>query len=145
MAKKVHTNKKVVAKLSTLKKKAWNLLSECVRREAADRNGYVRCYTCGALSQWNRGMQAGHAIGGRSNAVLFDEEIIKVQCIHCNIFLKGNYGIFAMKLIKEHGQEWYEKKQSDSHRVIKWTAYDMKERINEYEKRLEQLDRRKAA
>lgn len=131
--------------LSSLKKKAWSLLSECIRREAADRNGYVRCYTCGTSNLWNRGMQAGHAIGGRHNAVLLDESIIKLQCVSCNVFRRGNYPVFTLKLINEHSADWFEKKLADSHKTVKLTASDIRERIAEYEDRLKKLNRRKAA
>mgnify|MGYP001563935928 CR=1 FL=1 len=121
--------------LAKLKKIAWKLLSGCIRREAADRLGYVRCYTCDWVGMWTAS-QAGHAIGGRSGAVLFDESIIRPQCKRCNIFLRGNYGIFASKLIKEHGQEWYDQKQIDSHKTVKFTRSDVLEKTEAYKVRL---------
>jgi hypothetical protein len=48
------------------------------------------------------------------NAVLFDEEIVKPQCVACNIFLRGNYTIFTTKLIKQHGMQWWENKLINS-------------------------------
>ena len=140
--KKVHTKKKVVAKLSTLKKKAWSLLSECIRREAADRNGYVRCYTCGTSNLWNRGTDAGHAIPGRHGSVLLDESIIRPQCKVCNIWKRGNYPVFTLKLINEHSAEWFERKLADAHKIVKWTSHDLTEKIKEYDKRLEQLGKK---
>ena len=136
--------KKKANTLSSLKKKAWRLLSEIVRREAADSRGYVFCYTCGVRLLWQE-IQASHAIGGRHNVVLFDRELLKPCCVKCNIFLRGNYPMFTSKLIREHSLDWFEKKLADSHKIVKWTTHDMQERINEYQKRLEELDRRKAA
>lgn len=130
--------------MSSLKKKAWSLLSECIRREAADRNDMGRCYTCGTVEHWKK-LQAGHAIGGRHNAVLLDESIIKLQCVSCNVFRRGNYPVFTLKLINEHSAEWFEKKLSNSHKIVKWTPHDIREKIAEYELRLKQLSRRKAA
>lgn len=139
MARKIHKQS-----LSSLKKKAWKLLSLIIRQSAADKNGMARCYTCGAIAHWKY-QQAGHGIGGRHNAVLLDESLIRVQCPRCNIFLRGNYPVFTNKLISEHGLEWHEKKLSDSRKIVKWTASDMRERIKEYESRLEKLNMRKVA
>lgn len=77
-------------------------------------------------------MQSGHAIGGRSNAVLFDEEIIRVQCVHCNIFMRGQYPVFTAKLIRENGLEWFEKKLDDSRKIIKLYRKDYEELIESF-------------
>lgn len=85
-------------------------------------------------------MQAGHAIGGRHNAVLFDEEIIKPQCVRCNIFLRGNYQVFITKLIQEHGLEWWEKKLEGSRQIVKMTRGDLEQLIESYRERLSLLE-----
>ncbi len=151
MDKKVHRKRKRMESLSGLKKKAWKLLSLIVRQSHADRSGMVRCYTCGSIHFWQSGltgMHAGHAIGGRSGAVLWDESLIRPQCYRCNakppFGLAGNYPVFTNKLISENGLEWHEKKLSDSRKVVKWTAADIKERIEQYEKRLEELNKKRA-
>lgn len=130
--------------LSSLKKKAWKLLSEVIRRSSADKNGYAMCYTCGTSGHW-KSFDAGHAIPGRHGAVLFDTDIIRLQCKTCNIWKRGNYPVFTLKLINEHSAEWFEKKLADSHKIVKLTASDIREKITEYEDRLNKLNRRKAA
>ena len=125
--------------LSSLKKKAWSLFSLLVRKSAADRRGIVICYTCGAIIPWQVS-QASHAIGGRHNAVLFDEDLVRVCCVRCNIYLRGNYPVFILKLINEHSADWFEKKLAGSHQIVKWTTSDMRERIKCYELRLKRLD-----
>lgn len=54
-------------------------------------------------------MQAGHGIGGRTNAILFESKILKPQCYSCNVGRQGNYEVFVMKLIQEIGIEEYER------------------------------------
>ena len=125
--------------LPALKKQAWKLLSEVVRKEAVDIRGFCKCVTCGDWRFWNDRMQAGHAIGGRTAAVLFDEEIIYPQCVLCNIFKRGNYGEFAAFLIRKHGLEWYEKKVETARKPAKLTRADVEEKIENYKKRLEAL------
>jgi hypothetical protein len=125
--------------LSQLKKRAWKLLSEVIRAEEVAREEVCRCYTCGVMDL-SKYMQAGHAIPGRTGAVLLDEEIIRPQCYRCNVALRGNYQQFIYKLIRENGMEWWEKKLSESRQVKKWTRSDLLSKIQHYQRRLEALD-----
>ena len=127
--------KKKAKSLSSIKKKAWGIFSQYIRRSSANDYGLCECYTCGTLAHWKH-MQAGHGIGGRTNAVLFDQEIVRVQCVACNIYKSGNYTIFTTKLIKENGMEWWEKKLQDSHKIVKHTRADLEEKIRYYSERL---------
>lgn len=122
--------------LAALKKKAWKLLSEFIRRSHADEGGTVECYTCGKLLFWRTEAQAGHAIGGRKGAVLLDPEIIRVQCVGCNVFLRGNYPVFTTKLIKEKGMEWWEQKLEQSRQIRKWSRSELEEFIDSYKQKL---------
>lgn len=125
--------------LRTLKAKAWKLFSEFVRRKHADAGGTEYCYTCGVPAHWTL-LQAGHAIGGRHNAVLFDEEIVKPQCVRCNVFMRGQYHIFTTKLIKERGMSWWEGKIEGSREVVKLTRADFEALIAAYKEKLKGLD-----
>ena len=40
---------------------------------------------------WKTEGQAGHAIPGRRNSVLFDDSICRLQCRRCNIFMGGRW------------------------------------------------------
>lgn len=124
--------------LSSLKKKAWKLFSEWIRRKDADEGGTEYCFTCGRAFHWKE-LQAGHGIGGRHNAVLFDEEIVRPQCVACNVFLRGNYQVFITKLIKENGMKWWECKLSDSRKTLKLTRSDVEEIIEKYKEKLKGL------
>ena len=75
--------------ISQLKKEAWKLFSEWIRRRDADWRGYVPCITCKKIFHYKK-LQAGHFIPGRHNAILFHEELVHPQCYHCNVGLRGN-------------------------------------------------------
>lgn len=124
--------------LAWMKKKAWKLLSECIRREAIQ-DGVVYCYTCSAGLHWKL-MQAGHAIGGRHGAVLFREEIIRPQCYACNVGRRGNYQVFITKLIQERGFDWWQNELNLSRRTVKLTRVELAEKISSYMTRLRELD-----
>lgn len=124
--------------VAKLKKQAWKLLSELVRRNNADGSGWCHCYTCSQSGPWKI-MQAGHAIPGRTGAVLLDEEIIRPQCVQCNIWGRGMHYIFSTKLIQENGMEWWERKLLGVHQIAKWSRSDLQSKIEDYKERLAKL------
>ena len=124
--------------LRATKHAAWKVFSEYVRRKYADANGMARCYTSGVVAHW-KDLQCGHAIGGRHNAVLFDEEICRPQTVAENVFKRGNYPVFVTKLIQENGMDWWEKKLAASREVVKYTRADLEDLIAGYKTKLECL------
>ena len=130
--------KKKTKSLRTLKALAWKVFSEYVRRKDADADGYALCYTSEVRAHW-KNLQCGHAIGGRHNAVLFDEEICRPQTVSENVFKRGNYPVFTAKLIRENGLEWFERKLEGSRVVVKLTRSDLEELIQTYKQKIKYL------
>src|SRR6185503_9264421 len=130
--------KKKQKTLRALKAEAWKWFSQYVRRRDADEGGTVSCYTCGQLMYWKEA-HAGHAIPGRRNAVLYDLDIVKPQCPRDNIFLNGRHEVFATKLIKEHGMDWWEAKLAGAREVVKLTRADIEKLIEEMKNNVESL------
>lgn len=87
-----------------------------------------------------RELQCGHGIGGRHNAVLFDEEICRPQTVAENVFKRGNYPVFVTKLIQENGLDWWEKKLAASREVVKYTRSDLEALIETYKTKLKELE-----
>jgi hypothetical protein len=125
---------------SCLKKKAWKLVSEFVRRRDADEGGFVGCYTCGAPIHWKYEAQAGHAIPGRTNAVLLDVSILRPQCYACNCARRGMHHIFSTKLIQENGMAWWEEKLFNARQSVKFTREDLEQIIEKYKTKLKELE-----
>lgn len=129
-------------KITTEKKKAWKVFSEYIRLSYASdepgERGWENCYTCKAKAPW-REMQAGHGIGGRNNAVLFMEEVVRPQCVGCNVFGRGKYPIFTSKLIKELGMERYDELLTLSQQTVKYTAQQYKDIADVYKAKLAEL------
>ncbi len=116
--------------LKSLKKKVWKEFSIYIRRKYAN-NGYVRCYTCGKIMKIKES-QCGHGLGGRGNSILFDGEICRPQCSQCNIFKGGNYDIFHMKLIKENGLDWFNKKLRQKSKTKQFTIKELQDKLEYY-------------
>jgi len=124
--------------ISKLKKDVWTLVSKYVRNKYAVK-GCDICYTCG-IKKPIKEMQAGHGIGGRSNAIIFDLDILKPQCYGCNIMKSGNYDVFHEKLIKEHGLKWMEKKWKLAKTTKQFTVTELTALKEHYKELLKQWE-----
>lgn len=141
-----HKKKKKVKALTVSKAKAraWKVFSQYIRLKACCEQDHiakelVRCYTCGTIKQWKE-LQAGHGIAGRNNAVLFMEEIVKPQCVGCNIYGRGKSSIFTEKLIDELGMERYAELVRKSNEVVQYKVNDYLEIEKFYKHKLELLE-----
>jgi len=127
-------------KLSWWKEQAWKLFSKYVRLKHANEAGYAKCYTCEKFDHWKT-LQCGHGIPGRNNAVLFDEEICRPQCMQCNIFKHGSHHIFVTKLQIENGTEWWLKKLAGSNVAVKIGRNDCEQLIARLKASVESLEK----
>ena len=121
--------------ISKLKKKAWDAFSIYMRTKYSCPHGISFCYTCGKEGTVKT-MQAGHGIAGRNNAVLFDERVVRPQCIGCNLFGGGKYAIFMGQLIGQYGAEEFADIVADSTKVVQRKAKDYIEIYEKYKKKL---------
>ena len=77
-----------ISKEKTPQQKLDQIVSETIRREAADDNGYVSCATCGIRKHW-RNMQCGHFKRRGNLSTRYLEENLNPQCEECNCFEDG--------------------------------------------------------
>lgn len=130
--------KKKQKTLSQLKDQCWKVFSEWIRRSHADEGGTVECYTCRRLFFYKE-VHAGHFVSGRTNAVLFDERIVKPQCPKCNIFMSGNYSAYTLRMLDDHGRDYVDELLALKHQTVKFTRSDLLEKIEVYKAKLEGL------
>ena len=121
-----------------MKDACWKVFSEYIRRSHADEGGTVECWSCRQLMFW-KDAHAGHFVAGRTNAVLFDERIVKPQCPRCNIFLGGNYAAYTLRMLDDHGREKVDEFLALKHQTVKFTRTDLEEKIQHYKQKLEAL------
>ena len=124
--------------MKALKKKAWTLFSQYIRRKYSDNMGNAQCFTCGIVKPWKE-LQCGHGISGRGNFVLFLEEVCRPQCYGCNVGRGGNYEVFIPKLIDLYTREQYDNWVAESRKPMKRTRADYLELIGELESRLGEI------
>lgn len=104
-------------RIPTLRRKAWGLMSEFVRRR--DRG---ICFTCGIKKNWEE-QQAGHFI--HRDHLDFNFVNINCQCPRCNKFLSGNLDVYAEKLIAKYGELEFMKLCALRHKVVPWRVSDL--------------------
>jgi hypothetical protein len=130
--------------LRGLKKKAWRIFSEYIRRRDTDEGGTVRCVTCRGLFFWKE-VHAGHFVPGRTNAVLFHEDITNPQCPVCNIWKGGAYQEYTLYMLDKYGREKVDEFLALKRKVVKYTRSDLEDLILHYEEKLAALDLKRAA
>lgn len=113
------------ASLKSLRKKAWNLQSEYIRRLE---NGV--CFTCGDKRDWKE-QQAGHYI--HRDCLDYNPINIHCQCVRCNKWLSGNSGIYAEKLIRLYGADKVQELRDISNQPKKFTIQEIEELIAGYQ------------
>ena len=133
------------------KDKAWETFSYYVRiRDSLKTTGtleYCVCITCNERGDstpkpFNK-IQAGHAVGGRGNAVLFNEELVFGQCSYCNqkppMGLGGDYGNYAIALARKYGIDKVAELQRLRHQTKVYKTHDFLEIIEIYKKKTADL------
>lgn len=125
-----------------LKRLAWKAFSDFIRlRDALKTTGTREigiCITCDQEVPFSS-FQAGHFLGGRKGDVLFDEQYVNGQCVTCNVFLRGNYVMYTIKMIGRYGLEEVNRRIQQSKNVLKRTAQDYLDIIEEYTQKVKDL------
>lgn len=122
-------------KLSTVKKKVWTVFSKYIRHKYS-KDGMCECFTCGTVKPIKE-MQAGHGVSGRTNGVLFLEEVVRPQCVSCNMFKGGMYEVFIPKLIDLYGRDGYEEFVQMKNTTVKFTIPELEDMETYYKEQLE--------
>ena len=122
---------------SSAKKKAWSACSKYVRN-LHSRDGICTCYTCG-VSKPVPDMQAGHAIQGRGNSILFETDGIRPQCAGCNVWQGGRLDVFIPKLIDEVGRQRYDELLGLKGKPKSFTVEELLEVESEYKDKLTEM------
>jgi len=121
------TRSKLVKKLDTV-------FSQWVRLSNADNNKNCICITCNKTFFWKE-IQAGHFMSRTHYSIRWDERNVKPQCVGCNVFKYGEQYKFSLFLGKDAAEVLYLK----SKEIVKFTNYELEDKINDYSLRLKKL------
>ena len=103
-------------------KTAWNAFAQWVKvKGCIETTGYPFagvCVTCGKRFHI-RALQAGHLFPGRSNGVLFQEELVNPQCVICNERFHGRPKRYRKKMDEKYGVEQVDKWEAEGKKPIR--------------------------
>lgn len=141
--KKTKAKRKKLRSISSLKKKAWGVFSEYIRRSAADSNGNVICVCCKRVSHWKL-LHASHLVPGRRLGILFDERGVFPSCYQCNVCDHGNLREFDVYMVDRFGKKYTDdliaELRRNSKQPTKWTRDEYEAIYTRYKGLLEGLD-----
>ena len=120
--------------LKTQKNYTWAACSKYVRHRGS-KDGRNICFTCGVSSPVSE-LQAGHAIQGRGNSILFETDAIRPQCAGCNVFQGGRLDVFIPRLLDEIGRQRYDELLALKGKHRKFTVDELKQLEDEYKEKL---------
>ena len=126
--------------ISKLKKELDKVFSLYIRLRNATPQGIIKCYTCGKLGHYKKGMHAGHFQSRKHLATRWHEENVQVQCYRCNIHLSGNTYTFG-KLLDVRVEEGTAEKLHllATKTTLKIMPHEYEEMIKEYKEKLENV------
>ena len=115
----------------TAKQKAWDEFSkfistrDCVRTTNTLTEGV--CVTCPRKYAFGK-LQAGHFLGGRTNSILLDEDLVHGQCYGCNVGKSGQYVEYFVWMEKQYGRDTIDVFRERKTQTVKitdaeWDAY----------------------
>lgn len=124
------------------KKKAWNAFSRMRRVQCCidtTRCPFVGvCVTCGKKFHIIA-LQAGHCFPNRSNARLFQEELVNAQCVICNETHHGRTKRYRKRMEEKYGVEQVEKWKVEGKKVIHNRDMNFEGRAKEYRERTNEM------
>jgi hypothetical protein len=121
-----------------LKKKADDLFSIHIRKKYADSDGYVKCYTCDKAYPIKE-IQCGHFVRRVHLSTRWDEDNARPQCFACNVWKRGNYDEFALRLVNECGTDILNRLNVRKNEICKMTKSKYETLISELEDKIVKL------
>ena len=113
------------------KAETWRLMSLYIRyRDALKTTGTLTscaCVTCGRIKPTRAigGIQCGHFLPGRHNAIIYDRRNMAGQCSFCNDHLKGNWPAYYDYMLREYGQAVIDELKARDREVVSWSIDEL--------------------
>lgn len=121
------------------KKELDTIYSIYIRLLYADKDGYVKCFTCGARMHW-KSIQNGHYVSRTYLATRWHDKNCHPQCVGCNIFKHGNMEEYALALIKKYGVGTLTKLNKLKQKVVKISPQEYEKEVMKYKKKVLKLE-----
>jgi len=114
------------------------LFSQYKRLSNMDKQGFIRCFTCGGFFSY-REIDCGHFASRMHKGTRYMEENTEPQCRKCNRFLEGVKDVFALNLQKKYGVDILQKINDKKNTITKFTATELEQLILSYKQKLKEV------
>jgi hypothetical protein len=107
--------------------------------------GYCVCVTCGKVSPWTSHegqMQTGHFLPGRLFSILFEEDNVAPQCVHCNKYRGGAIEDYRLWMEEVRGVDTIERLTRLKATTRQFTREELVDMRSVYEARLNVAENR---
>jgi len=131
--------------LRKAKESCWKTFSMFIRiRDAIRTTGTTErcvCCTCGRIYPVKKGIQAGHFLDGRNNAILFVETGVHGQCLgcNCNWGKKGNKVEYFIFMENKYGRKEIDRLRALKQTIRKFTVKELMDMRAEWKKETEYM------
>ena len=120
--------KKLIAELD-------RVFSIYTRLRYADKNGIVKCVTCGQPDHW-KFMDCGHFVSRHNQSTRWDEINCQPQCKICNQAKGGKPKEFEDYLVEKYGRDEVECLKGRGHSTSKLFQWEIENYITVYKNRI---------
>jgi 5-methylcytosine-specific restriction endonuclease McrA len=128
----------------TARDRAWKLMSEYVRlRDCLEQTGdpeWGFCVTCRRPIP-RKGSHAGHFLPGRTDAVLWEEDAVHLQCPTCNTYQQGRWPDYYEFMVDRYGQERVDELMAKRHQPTFMTEEDYRRKARMYQQKIQQMEK----
>lgn len=111
-------------------------LKECMETTGSYEQGI--CCSCKQLFPFSD-FDSGHFIAGRTNSILFVEELVHIQCRVCNQYKGGNPKGYEEYMIIRYGQDKVDGLRRLKYQYKKMLAHDYQEIIDYYSNKIKEV------
>ena len=119
-------------------KKLDRVFSEFIRLRDTMPNGMFRCISCGKIKPYSQA-DCGHYHSRTHMSTRFDEENANAECRSCNRFCADHLVGYRKNLIAKIGEHRYNVLEWRAHQTKKWSDFELKELIKNYQSKIKDL------
>ena len=127
---------------STAVRKLDEIFSKFIRLRDADKNGICRCICCGKRQYWKE-VDCGHYVNRKHMSTRYNEKNCNAQCRSCNRFDEGNMIEYTRGIVKKYGESVLDELLVLKHQTSKFSVFEMEILIEEYKKKVKELEKEK--
>ena len=106
--------------------------------------GQVVCVTCGKVCRWDdsKSVNTGHFLASRRNSILYEEDNVAPQCVHCNLHLSGSQNAYRKWMLFVRGTHSTQRLEQLKQQSVSFTREELVDMRIAYTKRLKAAEER---